>query len=148
MTTRFHTDILNETVEAWVVNVDKGTTDPTGKIEFYTGTPPAALDDAPGATLLASVDYQDPAFSAGGAGELDPGEAEALGVPLATTGLDDGDIGWARILDRDGTARWDEDNVGTTAEFRITVNTLTVSTGVDFNVTSHIASVVSQSDFD
>lgn len=123
--------VNNAAIDAAVDLIDAGTTNTFGKIEFYTGTPPANVGDAPGETLLASVNFQDPAF-----GDAASAEATANGTPITTTGDDDGDIGWARILDRDETALWDEDDVGTSGN-AITVNTVTVSSGVDVELTSY-----------
>lgn len=136
MTLRVDDDVLNDAADASVDNVDEGTTELNGVVEFYTGSPPATFGDPPGAILLATVDLQDPAFGDAGAGANDAGVASAAGVPLDTTGVDDGTVGWARILDRDEVTRWDEDDVGTSGN-AITLNTTTVSTGVDFSLTSY-----------
>lgn len=132
MTLRLSDAVANAGADAAVDLIDAGTTNAAGKIEFYTGSPPANVGDAPGETLLVSVDFADPAF-----GDAASGTASANSTPLTTTGDADGDIGWARILDKDETALWDEDDVGTGAGNAITVNTVTVSTGVDFEVTSY-----------
>lgn len=140
MTMRVVDDVLNASCDAAVDLVDGGG-GANGVIEFYTGTPPANPTDAPGGTLLASVDYQNPAF--GDAGASNAGEAEALGTPLNTTGADDGTIGWARVVNTgqdDAGVLWDDDDVGTSGN-SILVNTTTVSSGVDFAVTSHTVTV-------
>lgn len=131
MALRVQADVLNDAVNGAVDNVDVGATELNGSIEFYTGTRPANLGDATAETLLAVVDFQDPAFGAAASGS-----AAALGVPLATTGLAAGDIGWARILDKDNAIRWDENDVGTAGN-AITVNTITVSVGLDIEVTAY-----------
>ena len=133
MSLRVTEDVVNAACDAAVGLIDEGV---AGKIEFYTGTRPANVTDAPGETLLAEVDFQDPAF-----GDAANGEATANGLPLETTGLDDGDIGWARIVDGNDNPLWDDDDVGTDSENNITLNTLTVSSGVNFEVTEYDFSV-------
>jgi hypothetical protein len=144
MTMRITDTILNAAVNLLADAPDAGA-GANGLIRFYSGTPPATLTGAPAGTLLAEVDLQDPAFNAGGTTNV--GEAEALGVPLATTGLAAGTIGWARILDTDGLnadTLWDEDDVDDTGTPAILVNTLTVSVGVAFEVVSYVLSAVPQ----
>lgn len=139
MAIRLHDDVVNGACDDAVDRIDVGSTNATGKIEFYEGSRPANLGDAPGETLLASVDFENPAFGASGASTA--GTAQAAGLPLETTGLAAGTIGWARILDRDETALWDENDVGTSGN-AITVNTTTVSVGVDFSVTEYLFSSI------
>lgn len=144
MTMRITDTILNAAVDTLADAPDAGSGS-NGLIRFYTGTPPAALTDPPGATLLAEVEFANPAFNDGGTTNV--GQAEALGVPLAAVGVADGQIGWARILDTDGNnadTLWDEDDVDTTGTPAILVNTLTVSIGVAFEVVSYVLSAVPQ----
>ena len=131
MALRIADTTLDAGVDAIVDLIDVGSGS-NGTIEFYSGSRPAAVGDAPTGTHLATVSYQDPAFGASSGTT-----ASALGVPLTTTGLDDGTIGWCRVLDADGNALWDDDDVGTSASNNITVNTTTVSNGVDFELVSH-----------
>jgi hypothetical protein len=141
MTMRIAEAALNAAVNGVVDLVDAGGGGAGGFMRFYTGTPPASLTDAPGGTLLAEVDLADPAF-----GNAAAGSASALGVPIATTGLTDGTIGWARVLDTDGAdadVLIDDDDVGTGAN-NIQVNTTTVSTGVDFELTSYAFNAIPQ----
>lgn len=114
-----------------LVDVGAGT---NGTIQFYSGSRPANVGDAPAGTLLAEVDFAATAF--GAAGATTAGVASAASVPLETTGLAAGTIGFARIRDADDTGLWDDDDVGTSGN-AITVNTTTVSTGVAFSVTSY-----------
>jgi hypothetical protein len=102
-----------------------------GSIEFRTGSRPSNVTDSATGTLLASVDFAATAFDS-----ASNGAATANGVPLETTGLDDGDIGYARIVDSGGNAIWDTDSVGTSGT-EVVVNTLTVSTGVNFAITAY-----------
>lgn len=57
-----------------------------------------------GTEAVATIDFQDPAFSAASAGELDDGVAEALGVPLEDTNVVGGTITNFSIHNKDGTS--------------------------------------------
>lgn len=135
MALRIAETILNAACDAAVDAVDGGA-GANGTLEFYSGAKPANLGDAPAGDLLAVLDFANPAFGASGAST--PGEASALSVPLSTTGITDGTLGFARVLDTDGTVLWDEDDIGTAGTNAITVNTTSVSTGVNFEVTSYV----------
>jgi len=126
MAFRVADSVLNDACDAAVGNADGGS------IQFYDGSPPGAVGNAPGSTLLAEADFAATAF-----GSASGGEAVAAGVPLETTGITDGNIGWCRIIDSGGTVLWDEDDVSTSASSAVTVNTVTVAEGVDFAVTSY-----------
>lgn len=128
--------VINAAGDACVDLIDAGG-GANGVMQVYSGSPPANVTDPPAGTLLAEIDFGNPAFSAMGAST--PGQADALGVPIATTGLDDGTIGFVRVLDTDQTdsdALWDDDNVGTSGT-RVVFNTLSVQTGVDFQLDSY-----------
>jgi len=133
--------VLNDAGDACVDLIDGGG-GANGIMEVWSGAQPTNVTDAPAGTLLAEVDFQNPAFGATGASVA--GEAEALGVPIATTGLDDGTIGFIRVVDTgqdDAGGLWDDDDVGTAAT-RVIFNTLTVATGVDFSLDSYTWTVV------
>lgn len=136
MTMRADSATLNDAVSGAAGNADKGTAQASALMEFYTGFPPANLGDATTETLLARVPFQDPAFAA-----PTGGIAEARGVPLVGEALADGEVGWARLLDKDRVARWDEDDVSTLDSAAITVNTLRVSVGADFDLLNYQLSV-------
>lgn len=140
MAFRLHDNVLNAGVDGVVDTIDGGSAEANGVIEFYSGAQPSTLGGTPSGDLLTVVDFAQPAFGDGGAGALDAGVAAALSVPLQTTGVDDNTIGFARVLDRDETVLWDDDDVGTSGN-AILVNTTTVSTGVDFSVLSYTFSV-------
>lgn len=132
MTLRVIAGIKNDAVQQAIDRVDQGTTNAGGKVEIYTGAPPAGITDAPGETLLAEFTLDDPAF-----GTPTNGIADAGGMPKTDPGKADGDMGWARVLDRDENPLWDEDDVSTSGESAITVNTVVVSTGVDVELQSY-----------
>lgn len=130
MTLRVIESLRNAACDAVVDGIDTGSGG--GTVEFYPGSPPTNITDAPGETLLASVNLQEPAF-----GAASGGSAQANGTPITTTADNDGTIGWARVLDEDGNPLWDEDDVGTSSSNAITVNTTEVNAGVDFELTSY-----------
>lgn len=109
--------------------IDVGTG--TAKLQLRSGTPPAALTDPAAGTLLAEFDLPNPAFGAAATGVA---TANAI---AATTGLAAGDVGHFRVLDRDGAVVQDSGSVGTTGSGQeLELNTITISTGVDVEVTS------------
>lgn len=132
MAIRTHSEVVNEAVASAAANADKGTTEASALMEFYSGFRPSNLGDATAETLLARVPLAEPAFAAPVAGV-----ADARGVPLAGESLADGEIGWARILDRDRVVRWDENDVDMLESAAITVNTVRVSVGADFELLSY-----------
>lgn len=121
----------NAAAEAIAAEVDSGTTDPNGKLQLWSGTYPTEIGDTPSGSLLAEFDYENPSF-----GAPSNGAVSAQGLPKTTTGLDDGEVTWYRVLDRDGTPVWDNDSVGTSGT-ALELNTTTISTGVDVTMNSH-----------
>lgn len=135
--------LLNGAVNILADAIDAGG-GANGVMQVWSGTPPANITDAPAGDLLAEIDFANPAFNAGGTTNV--GEAEALSVPIITTALDTGTIGFIRVLDTDQTnadALWDDDDVGI-AGTRVIFNTLSVSVGVDFQLDSYILSAAPQ----
>lgn len=127
MTMRLADRVRNVMVDAAVDEIDVGAG--TAKLELWSGSKPANVGDAPAGTKLAEFDLPDPAF-----GDSASGVATANAI-TDTTGLADGEVGFARTLDKDAAALWDNDDVGTSGN-QITLNTTTISTGVDVSVTS------------
>lgn len=137
MPMRIIDSILNDAVDLAVDEVDVGA-QANGQLELWSGSPPANITDAPAGDLLAVIDFANPAFNNGGT--TNTGEAEALGVPIATTGITDGTIGFVRVLNADQNnagGLWDDDNVGTSGT-RVVFNTLSVTTGVDVELTAYV----------
>lgn len=132
---RVHDDVANGACGAAVGRVDTGAG--TAVLQLWSGAPPENLGDAPAGTLLASFNLQNPAFGTPGAGPLLPGVAELAGLPLSTTGLANGSIGFARILDRDGDAVWDDEDVGT-SDAAIVVSSTTVEETEPVQVTGYL----------
>lgn len=133
MPMRIIADVLNSALDGATNEVDVGA-QANGQLEVWSGAQPANVTDAPAGTRLAVFDFPNPAF-----GLPTAGAATANGLPIATVGLADGTVGFIRVLNADQNnagALWDDDNVGTTGT-RVTFNTLTVSTGVDLDLTGY-----------
>lgn len=102
----------------------------TAVVEIYSGTAPGSIGTAPAGDLLLSFDLPDPAFGAAAAGV-----ATLQGTPIATTGITDGEAGYGRIVNKNGDAIMDSEDVGTAGN-TFTLSTTTVSTGLDVELTS------------
>ncbi len=100
-----------------------------GTCKVYTGTQPTTANDAETGTLLATFTLADPAYSASSTGV-----AALAGTPRATTGLAAGTAGWFRVEDSTGANVFDG-TVGTSGQ-QMNLNTLTVSVGVNLELTS------------
>lgn len=134
MTLRVIESLRNAACDAVVDGIDTGTGG--GTVELYTGSPPAAITDATSESLICAFSLDEPAF-----GDAVGGVASANGLPKTQASNVDGEIGWARVLDEDGNPLWDEDDVSTSGSSAITVNTTTVSSGVDVELQSYDFSV-------
>jgi hypothetical protein len=125
---RISTAARNAACDGQVDQIDVGTG--TAVIEVYSGSGPATFGDAPAGTLLVSFDLQDPAF-----GAASSGVATLLGVTISAVGVGDDDAGYARVLDQDGDVVMDTEDVGTSGNV-VTMSTITVSTGLDVDLTA------------
>lgn len=130
MTMRIDSTSRNAACDAVVDLLDVGTTNAGGKLQLWSGSKPTNVGDAPGGTKLAEFDLPDPAF-----GDASSGQATANSIS-DTTGLADGTVGFARALDRDETARWDNDDVGTSGSNQIELNTTDITNGGTVGVDS------------
>jgi hypothetical protein len=102
-----------------------------GKIEIRTGAQPATPNTAATGTLLATFTLADPSFGAASAGTI-----TMQGVPLSATGVADGVAGWFRIMDSANAAVADGVVSATGGGGQIELNTTTVSTGLNVQITS------------
>ncbi|MEV0584091.1 hypothetical protein [Nonomuraea sp. NPDC050310] len=101
-----------------------------GKLRIYTTAQPAGPDTAVGAqTLLAEFTLADPSFGAASNGVI-----TLAGTPRSTTGLAAGTAAWFRVLDSNNVAVADG-AVGTSGA-ELNLNTLTISVGVNVEITS------------
>lgn len=128
MATRIPTASRNAACDAVVDRADGGAA--AGTLQIRTGTQPASANDVASGTLLATVTLADPAF-----GAASTGVATLLGVPLAATGAADGTAGWFRMLDSDSNTVLDGAATATGGGGELELNTTTISTGVDVEVT-------------
>jgi hypothetical protein len=99
-------------------------------LRAYTGSRPASLDGSiAGNTLLAAYTMGSPAF-----GSADTGTATANAI-TGGVGLANGNVGFVRVLDDDGTTVLADLTVGVgTGEVQF--NTLAVTVGVAATITS------------
>lgn len=100
----------------------------TAKLQVRSGAVGATPDTASG-TLLAEFSLPNPCF-----GNSSSGTATANAIS-DVTGAANGTVGHIRVLDRNGNALWDNDDVGTSGT-QVVLNTLTISTGLTVSVTS------------
>lgn len=134
MATRLSNAARSAAADAVVDLVDVGG---PGFIRVYTGSQPAGPDTLPTGTLLAEFTLANPAFGAAG-----NGVATLDATPVLTaTGLADGTAGWFRMLTAaeeagDGQGILDGSVTATGGGGQLQLNTTTISTGVDVNITA------------
>ncbi len=125
---RVNSDVQNAAADGAVDTIDVGAG--TAVLEIYSGSAPGSIGGAPAGTLLASFNLPNPAFGAAAAGV-----ATLQGVPISTTGVGDGTAGYARIRDRNGDTNFDTEDLGTSGT-EVVLSTLTISTGLDIDLTA------------
>jgi hypothetical protein len=103
-----------------------------GYLEIRTGAGPAGPNDAANGTLLATVVLADPAFDT--AGTTGAGIAVAGSIAVVQ-GVGNGDAGWFRAYDSNGTAVEDGTCSAAGGGGELELNTVTISVGVDVAVT-------------
>lgn len=130
---------VTASIAAGMALVDGGSG--AGSLRIYTGTKAATPGTTTAETLLAEVDFNDPAFAAGSAGEQDADTSPAL----TTTGAADGTPGWFRIVDSnagsgaagiiDGTAGVAGSGPGG-SDPDLVLNSATIATGIAVVITA------------
>lgn len=135
MALRIATTARNAACDAIVDLLDAGSG--AGTIDVRVGTQPTTPQDTATGTLLATFTLNDPAFGAAatGAATLDVDPA------ITTTGLAAGDAGWFRAKDSNGNAVLDGSVTATGGGGQLTLNTITVSIGLDLTITSGTATM-------
>lgn len=128
MATRISTAARNAAVSGVVELLDAGSG--PGYVEIREGGQPATGDTAATGGVLATVVLADPAFAVVSAGVA---TADSIAV---VSGTDDGDAGWFRAFDSDDNAVIDGNITISGAGGDMQLNTVTISIGVDFAVTS------------
>lgn len=104
-----------------------------GKLEIRSGSQPANADAAAGGTVLATFDLANPAFgtASNGVATLDASPS------LTTTGAATGTATWFRIYDGSATPLAILDGaVASTGSAELNLNTTSISTGVNVEITS------------
>ena len=129
MTTIISTAARNAAADAIADLSDAGAGAAT--IQIRTGTQPAGPGSAATGTLLATVTLGDPAY-----GAASNGVCTLAGLPLTATGAADGTAGYFRLLDSDSVAIMDGSVTAEGGGGQIELNTTTISTGVDFELTA------------
>ncbi|NUW45557.1 hypothetical protein [Nonomuraea rhodomycinica] len=127
MALRIPTAARNAAIDAVVDLLDAGAGAAT--IEVRTGSQPATANDAATGTVLATFTLADPAF-----GSASSGVATLASTPRSTTGVAAGTAGWFRAKDSNGNTVFDG-AVGTSGA-ELNLNTLTISVGVNVEITS------------
>lgn len=95
-----------------------------GRLEIRSGGMPASPETAASGTLLATVNFSDPATAGATAG------TDTITDPVSVTGVAAGTAGWARFMDSNGNAVLDVDVTATGGGGAITLSTTTISVGV------------------
>lgn len=115
--------------DAVLALVDGGTG--AGTLSIYSGTRAADPGTSPAGDLLAQFTLDDPAFASAssGAASLDVDPA------LTDTGITDGTAAWFRFADSDGNGVVDGTVTATSGGGDLELNTVTISTGVNVEVT-------------
>jgi hypothetical protein len=129
MATRIPTASRNAACNAVVDLFDGGAG--AGEIEVYSGAQPASANDAASGDLLVTFTLDDPAF-----GNAVAGVATLAGVPITATAVDDGTAGWFRGLDSNGATVMDGSVTATGGGGQLELNTTSINTGVDVEITS------------
>jgi hypothetical protein len=99
MTVSISTQARNDAGDAIVDLIDGGSTNPNGVMEIRTGSKPASPQAVASGTLLATLNFSNPAF-----GNFSNGNAFANAIADDSDVDATGQAGWFRIYDRDGTA--------------------------------------------
>lgn len=103
-----------------------------GTIKLYTGTQPTTANDTATGTLLATFTLNDPAFGSPSSGTV----TLSISPVVTATGVAAGDAGYFRLLDSTGGKVLDGNVTATGGGGNLTINTVTVSVGVDLSITS------------
>lgn len=127
MAFRIPNNVRSAACDAVVDLLDAGSGAAT--IEVRTGSQPATANDAATGTVLATFTLADPAF-----GAASSGVATMASTPRTTTGSAAGTAGWFRAKDSAGATVFDG-SVGTSGS-ELNLNTLTISVGVNVEITS------------
>lgn len=127
MTMRLSTATRNRLCDSAVDHIETGAG--TSKLQLWSGSRPTLVTDAPAGDLLAEFSLPDPCF-----GSASSGTATANAI-TGTTGITDGSVGFARVVNQNNDAIWDNNDVGVgTGQIQLT--TLSIFTGIAVDVTA------------
>ena len=126
---RIATASNNAVCDALVDLIDGGAA--AGTIQIRSGIQPATANLAATGTLLGTLTWGDPAFGAAAAGV-----ATANSITSDTSADASGTATWARILDSDSNTIFDCDAGEAADSATITLNSKTISAGVEIEITS------------
>lgn len=131
MAMRISTAARSAACDAVVDLVDSGAG--TAKLQLWSGPLPASVGGTPSGVMLAEFDLPNPCFGSASNGVATANAiTPTTGLPAAGGGTD---VGFARVVNRNGTVVWENDSVGTSGT-QIVLNTLAISEGADVSVTS------------
>jgi hypothetical protein len=116
--------------------IDTGTTNSEGRLRIYSGSVPADADAAlGGATLLAELTFQNPAF--GNASDAAPGATATANLPIEDTSADaTGTAAFFRIVDRDVTTHSQGSVTATSGGGDLELNSINIQSGATVEITS------------
>jgi hypothetical protein len=125
---RISTAARNAAADAVVDLIDGGAGD--GTVKIYTGSQPTTANDTATGSLLATIDFEDPAFGAASSGVAtasDPASVNASGT---------GTAGWFRVADSTGATVFDGDCTATGGGGTMTLSTTSLVSGSPVDITS------------
>lgn len=128
MATRIPNATRSAAANAVVDLLDAGAAE--GYIEIRSGSQPADPDDAASGSVLATIPLGDPAFGAAA-----NGVATANSIDVVQ-GTGSGTAGWFRAYDSDANSVVDGSVTASGGGGDMTLNTTTISVGIDIAVTS------------
>lgn len=131
MPLRLSTAVRNSMLSAVSAAVDGGSG--AGYVEIRTGAQPATVATAVSGTLLATVPFSDPSFDDPSGGTM---AADVTPVPEDSTADATGTAGYFRVFDSAATAVMDGDITATGGGGVMTLNTVALTAGVAFQITS------------
>jgi len=131
MTVNISTTARNDAGDAIVDLIDGGTINPNGYMEIRTGPKPASPQVAATGTLLATLNFSNPAWAS-----FSNGTAFANAIASDTSADASGLAQWFRFYNRDGTAVLDGDITTTGGDGDITFDVVNFILGGVVAITS------------
>lgn len=134
MAFRLATATQNAACDAIVDLIDVGSTNTTGRILIYTGSQPADPQTSATGTLLATINFNNPAFGNASSGAAAMVTSTAVSATVGTSGT----AGWFRVTNRNNVAIFDGsistsgadmnfDNTAFVSGGTVTINSMTIT---------------------